>query len=188
MLSCAYVPAMTAIRDIDLTTITGDATTLGALGDTVLLVVNVASKCGLTPQYEGLEALHERYADRGFAVCGFPANDFAGQEPGTDAEIAEFCQLTYSVTFPMFSKIVVTGEAKHPLYAELTSSIPVAAGDPDGFRTQLQGYKLETTDAPEVLWNFEKFLVGRDGSVIARFAPNMAPDDPAIIAAIEAAL
>lgn len=179
---------MTAIRDIDVTTITGEATTLAAQGDKVLLVVNVASKCGLTPQYEGLEALHEKYAERGFAVCGFPANDFAGQEPGSEAEIAEFCRTNYSVTFPMFSKIVVTGGAKHPLYAELTSAIPTAAGDPDGFRAQLQGYKLETTDAPEVLWNFEKFLIGRDGSVIARFAPNCKVDRDEVIAAIEAAL
>jgi len=179
---------MTTLRDIALTTITGEQSSLGAVGADVTLVVNVASKCGLTPQYEALEALHQRFADRGFSVCGFPANDFAGQEPGTDAEIAEFCSLTYNVTFPMFSKVVATGDDRHPLYTELIGQCPVADGDPESFRENLRGYGMTPTDAPEVLWNFEKFLVGRDGNVIARFAPQVAPDDPMVVTAIEAAL
>ena len=171
-----------------MTTIDGVETTLGALDAEVLLVVNVASKCGLTPQYEGLEAVHRKYADQGFAVCGFPANDFAGQEPGTEAEIAEFCSVTYDVTFPMFAKVVVTGEDRHPLYSELIAQQPEAAGDPESYRERLRGFGLTPTEAPEVLWNFEKFLIGRDGSVVARFAPKVTPDDPMVISAIEAAL
>lgn len=183
-----YVPHMTALRDIELTTITGEATTLGATGGDVTLVVNVASKCGLTPQYSALEELHRRFAGRGFSVCGFPANDFAGQEPGTEAEIAEFCSVTYDVTFPMFAKVVATGEGRHPLYSELIAQQPVAAGDPESYRERLRGFGLTPTEAPEVLWNFEKFLIGRDGSVVARFAPRVTPDDPMVISAIEAAL
>jgi len=179
---------MTALRDIELTTITGEATTLGATGGDVTLVVNVASKCGLTPQYSALEELHRRFSDRGFSVCGFPANDFAGQEPGTEAEIAEFCSVTYDVTFPMFAKVVATGEDRHPLYSELIAQQPDAAGDPESFRENLRGFGMTPTEAPEVLWNFEKFLIGRDGSVVARFAPQVTPDDPMVISAIEAAL
>jgi glutathione peroxidase len=134
----------------------------------VLLLVNVASRCGLTPQYEGLEALYERYRARGFAVLGFPANDFAGQEPGTDAEIATFCRATYGVEFPMFSKITVKGEGQHPLYRKLTS-LPEPIGG-------------------EVEWNFQKYLVNRAGQVVARFVPRTAPDDPALVARLEALL
>jgi glutathione peroxidase len=151
----------------------------------VVLVVNVASKCGLTPQYEGLEALYRQYREHGLVVCGFPANDFAGQEPGTNEEIASFCQSTYAVDFPMYGKIAVTGEGKHPLYAALIAARPEAAGDPDGFRENLRGYGLTPTAAPEVLWNFEKFLVSREGEVVGRFAPNLPPDAPEIKAAIE---
>jgi glutathione peroxidase len=131
----------------------------------VLLLVNVASKCGLTPQYEGLEALYERRKDDGLAVLGFPANEFAGQEPGSDAEIADFCRSTYGVKFPMFSKIVVKGDGIHPLYAYLTS-LPEPLGG-------------------EIEWNFQKFLVNRQGEVVARFSPRTAPDDPALVAKIE---
>lgn len=179
---------MTALKDIPVTTIDGTETTLAALEAEVLLVVNVASKCGLTPQYEGLEALHRKYADQGFAVCGFPANDFLGQEPGSEDEIAEFCRATYDVTFPMFSKITVVGDNRHPLYSEMISQQPEAAGEPEKQRERLHGFNIETTDPPEVLWNFEKFLIGRDGSVVARFAPKVTPDDPMVISAIEAAL
>jgi glutathione peroxidase len=176
---------MTELQDIPVTTIDGAETSLGAHDGSVLLVVNVASKCGLTPQYDALEAVYQRYRDEGLVVAGFPANDFGGQEPGTESEIAEFCDVNYSVTFPLYSKISVVGQEQHPLYAELTSQVPGAEGDKAGFRETLRGHGLEPTDDPDVLWNFEKFLVSRDGRVVARFAPVVAPDDPAITAAIE---
>jgi glutathione peroxidase len=179
---------MADLQDIPVSTITGEEASLRDHEGKVRLVVNVASKCGLTPQYEGLESLYRRYRDQGFTVLGFPANDFAGQEPGSEAEIADFCTLTYAVDFPMFAKIKVTGDDKHPLYAALTAAAPDAQGDGDGFRAKLSGYGMTPNPAPEVLWNFEKFLVGRDGQVAARFAPNTAPEDPALVAAIEAAL
>ena len=179
---------MTALQEIPLTTITGDATSLADHAGKVLLVVNVASKCGLTPQYAGLEQVHERFAGRGFSVLGFPANNFLGQEPGTNDEIAEFCSVNYSVTFPLHAKISVAGDDKHPLYTALTAAAPRAAGDPDGFRATLKGHGLTVNDDPEILWNFEKFLIGKDGNVVARFAPTVAPDDPLVVEAIEAAL
>lgn len=178
-----------ALFDLPLDTLAGEASSLRPHLGKVLLVVNTASKCGLTPQYEGLVKLNHRYADRGFFVLGFPANDFAGQEPGTDAEIATFCSTTFGVDFPMFSKIVVTGPDKHPLYAALTAALPEAkSGTGNDFRAALRGHGIVPTEAPEVLWNFEKFLVGRDGSVIARFSPDTPPDADIIIAAIEKAL
>jgi glutathione peroxidase len=176
---------MAPIQDIPLRTITGEETSLAAFDGQVLLVVNVASKCGLTPQYEALEALHERYREQGFSVLGFPANDFAGQEPGTDEEIAEFCSTTFDVQFPMFSKIVVTGEERHPLYDELTSAIPHADGEPEKHREKLRGYGLPVTEDPEVLWNFEKFLIGRNGEVVGRYSPALTPDDKLLTTAIE---
>lgn len=175
----------TPIQQVPLTTIDGSAATLGDFGGEVLLVVNVASKCGLTPQYEALERLHEQLRDQGFTVLGFPANDFGGQEPGTNEEIVEFCTSTYGVQFPMFSKIVVTGSDKHPLYAELTSAVPEAQGDKTVFRDRLRGFGMTPTEDPEVLWNFEKFLVSRDGAVVGRFAPDITPDDERITAAID---
>lgn len=178
-----------AVEDIPVRTITGEDAALRDHAGKVRLVVNVASKCGLTPQYEGLEKVYRRYRDEGFEVLGFPANDFAGQEPGTEAEIASFCELNYSVSFPMFSKIKVTGDDKHPLYAALTGAKPDAvSGSGDDFRARLRGYGMTPNPEPEVLWNFEKFLVGRDGNVVARFTPDTAPDDPAVTAAIEDAL
>jgi glutathione peroxidase len=173
------------IQQIPLKAIDGADVSLGDYQGDLLLIVNVASKCGLTPQYEALEAVHERFRDQGFAVLGFPANDFAGQEPGTNEEISEFCSSTYGVQFPMFSKIVVTGEDKHPLYAELTSAMPSAEGDKAVFRDRLKGFGMTPTEDPEILWNFEKFLVSRDGEVIARFAPDVTPDDERITSAIE---
>jgi glutathione peroxidase len=173
------------IQQIPLQTIDGADATLGDYQGDVLLVVNVASKCGLTPQYEALEAVYERFRDEGFAVLGFPANDFGGQEPGTNEEITEFCSTAYAVQFPLFSKIVVTGQDKHPLYAELTSALPGAEGDKAAFRDSLKGYGMTPTEDPEVLWNFEKFLISRDGEVIARFAPTITPDDERITSAIE---
>lgn len=179
----------TEIEAIGVKQIDGSAATLGDYQGKVRLVVNVASKCGLTPQYEALQNLYNRYAEQGLVVMGFPANDFAGQEPGTNEEIAGFCQTNYGVDFPMFAKIAVTGEDKHPLYSALTAAFPSAkAPEGESMRERLRGYGMTPTEEPEVLWNFEKFLVGRDGTVVARFAPNMAPDDPAIIQAIEKAL
>lgn len=177
---------MTAIQAIDLKTIDGNSTTLGNFDGDVLLVVNVASKCGLTPQYEALEKLYRKYSDKGFQVLGFPANDFAGQEPGTDSEIATFCSTEYGVSFPMFAKIVATGTDKHPLYSELIRVMPKRTNDGSVMRDRLLSHGIEPTKDPEILWNFEKFLIGRDGEVKARFAPDTAPDDPALIAAVEA--
>jgi glutathione peroxidase len=179
---------MTALQQIPLSTISGDAASLGDHAGKVLLVVNVASKCGLTPQYEALEALYEQYRASGLEVLGFPANNFGGQEPGTDAEIAEFCSTNFSVAFPMFSKISVVGDDQHPLYAALTTAAPSAAGDPDAFRARLAGFGLTPNQDPDVLWNFEKFLVARDGTVAGRFAPTVTPDDPMLVAAIETEL
>ena len=158
------------LLDTPVSTLSGQPSSLGALGDKTLLVVNVASRCGLTPQYAGLERLQERYADRGFSVVGFPCNQFHGQEPGTADEIAEFCSSTYGVSFPLFEKIEVNGPGRHPLYAELT-----AVPDADG-------------EAGDVQWNFEKFLVSRDGMVLARFRPRTEPEAPEVIEAIEASL
>ena len=179
---------MTSLQTIPLETATGEPASLGDYAGRVLLVVNVASKCGLTPQYEALETLYERYRDRGFEVLGFPANDFREQEPGTNEEILEFCRATYSVKFPIFAKIAVTGDEKHPLYRSLTEAVPHAEGDPEAYREKLRGFGIPANDDPDILWNFEKFLIGRDGSIMARFAPTMTPDDPALVAAVETAL
>lgn len=179
---------MTALQDIPLKTITGQPSSLGAYAGKVVLVVNVASKCGLTPQYEALESLYEKYRDRGLVVAGFPANDFAAQEPGSNAEIAQFCTANFGVEFPMFEKISVAGPNKHPLYAALTGARPEATGDKAGFRENLKKHGLTPNPDPEVLWNFEKFLLNKRGQVVARFAPSLAPDDPAIVRAIEDAL
>jgi glutathione peroxidase len=178
---------MTAVTDIPIETIDGKPASLGDYAGKVALVVNVASKCGLTPQYEGLEALYRDYRDRGLVVLGFPANDFGAQEPGTNEEIADFCTTKFAVDFPMFAKIAVVGPEKHPLYKALTEAQPQAQGD-GPFRERLKGYGMTPNPAPEVLWNFEKFVVGKDGAVVARFAPNTAPNDPALVGAIEAAL
>ena len=184
---------MTTLSEIPLTTLDGQPTRLTAFSGKVLLLVNVASKCGLTPQYTALETLYQRFRDQGFAVLGFPANDFAGQEPGTNEEIAAFCSTEYPVTFPMFSKVSVTGPAKHPLYAELIKSQPERLSNGDSLREHLAEYAAKNdlpgpNALPELLWNFEKFLVSREGEVIARFAPDLTPDDPKLVTAIESAL
>ena len=179
---------MSSIQNIPVKTIDGKPSSLKDFAGNVLLVVNVASKCGLTPQYEALEKIYEDKKDKGFAVLGFPANNFGAQEPGSNAEIAEFCSLTYSIKFPMFEKISVVGDDQHPLYKELTGAAPRAQGDPDAFRDRLKGFGMTPNQDPDVLWNFEKFLVGKNGEVVARFAPTMTPDDPAIVAAIDAEL
>ena len=159
-----------ALLDIPVNTLDGQPSSLGAQAGKTLLVVNVASKCGLTPQYEGLERLQERYAGRGFSVVGFPSNQFGGQEPGTAEEIGEFCSPTYGVTFPMFEKIEVNGPGRHPIYAELTAE-PDAGGE-----------------AGDIQWNFEKFLVSPDGTILQRFRPMVDPEAPEVIEAIEANL
>jgi len=175
------------LYDIPLKEIDGSDATLGEYRGEVLLVVNVASKCGLTPQYEGLEKLHEKYRGKKFSVLGFPANDFGAQEPGTNDEIQQFCSTKFNVQFPMYSKIPVTGADKHPLYKHLIESKPDTEGR-EGMEKMLRGYKMEPTAKPEVVWNFEKFLIGRDGSVVRRFAPDTAPDAEQLLAAIEAEL
>ena len=179
---------MAEIAEIPLNRIDGADDKLANHAGKVLLVVNVASKCGLTPQYEGLEALYNTYKDRGFEELGFPANDFGAQEPGSNEDIAQFCSATYGVSFPMFEKADVTGEAKQPLYAELIRAKPEKQGDGDSFREMLKGHGMTPTADPEVLWNFEKFLIGKDGSVVERFVPGTAPDDAALVSAIEAEL
>ena len=182
-----------SIYDISIETINGQQTSLASYRGKVLLVVNVASKCGLTKQYEALEQLYARFKDQGLVVLGFPANDFGEQEPGSNEEIATFCKGTFGVDFPMFSKIAVTGPSTHPLYAELIAKKPEAGGTTrEGFRERLTGFlagRGETTNPePGILWNFEKFLVGRDGNVVARFSPEVTPDDPAVTSAIVKAL
>jgi glutathione peroxidase len=161
---------MTSLNEIALTTLDGRATTLAELADGAALVVNVASKCGLTPQYTALEQLAKDYRDRGLTVIGVPCNQFMGQEPGTAEEIQTFCSTNYGVTFPLLAKTDVNGVDRHPLYAELTK----AADD--------------TGEAGDIQWNFEKFLLAPDGAVVNRFRPRTAPDAPEVIAAIEAVL
>jgi glutathione peroxidase len=176
----------TQILDIPVRKITGEETTLSEFKGKVLLVVNVASKCGLTPQYEALENIYESYKRQGLVVVGFPANDFKAQEPGTDEEIQAFCTTNFGVKFPMFSKVSVTGLGKHPLYRALISAQPRAVSvNQPSWRTKLKGYGIETTSEPEILWNFEKFLISRNGEVVARFAPDTQPDAPELVSAIE---
>jgi glutathione peroxidase len=155
---------------VEIGALQGGSAQLGQYAGQVVLIVNVASKCGLTPQYAGLERLHERYADRGFTVLGVPCNQFLGQEPGSAGEIAEFCSATYGVTFPMTEKVEVNGADRHPLYQRLT------------------GFADAEGHSGDIRWNFEKFLVGRDGRIVARFAPQTEPEAPEVVAAVEAAL
>lgn len=178
---------MTSLYDIPVKTIDGAPASLDAYKGKVLLVVNVASKCGLTPQYEGLQKLYSEKHGQGLEVLGFPANNFKGQEPGTESEIKEFCTTKYDVTFPMFEKISVVGEDKHPLYQALTAARPEAEGG-DTMRNNLKGYGIDPNPKPEVLWNFEKFLIGRDGKVLARFTPDTTADDPKLRQAVDSAL
>jgi glutathione peroxidase len=159
-----------ALYDIPIHTLQGDDAKLSDYAGKTLLLVNVASKCGLTPQYEGLERLQKTYGDRGFSVIGFPSNQFMGQEPGTPEEIAQFCSATYGVTFPLMEKIDVNGDDRHPIYAELTEK-----KDAEG-------------KAGDITWNFEKFLVSPKGDIVARYRPQVEPEDPAIVGDIEAQL
>lgn len=152
---------MTSLSDFTLNLLDGTPQPLSAYEGKVVVVVNVASKCGLTPQYEGLEAVYRQYKDRGLVILGFPCNQFAGQEPGSSAEIAEFCSLTYDVTFPVFERIDVNGEEAHPLYKWLKAEAPGLLG------------------SEAIKWNFTKFLIGRDGKVAERYAPTTEPKDMA---------
>jgi glutathione peroxidase len=156
-----------SIHDIEVKTIEGESKSLADFAGKTLLVVNVASKCGMTPQYAGLQTLYDTYKDRGFEVLGFPCNQFGGQEPGTESEIKEFCSLNYNVSFPMFAKIDVNGEGRHPLYQELTKHADHNGRDGD------------------IQWNFEKFLVSPSGDVVARYGPMVSPDKEFVAAAIE---
>jgi glutathione peroxidase len=156
--------------DVEIGALTGGSADLGQYADKTVLIVNVASKCGLTPQYNGLEKLQERYAEQGFTVLGVPCNQFMGQEPGSAEEIAEFCSATYGVTFPMTEKVEVNGDGRHPLYRRLT------------------GFADAEGHTGDIRWNFEKFLIGRDGKIVARFSPQTEPDAAELVAAVEGAL
>ncbi|KGT46915.1 glutathione peroxidase [Acinetobacter sp. HR7] len=173
--------------DIPVKTISGQDGTLAPYQGKVLLIVNVASKCGLTPQYEALEKCYQAQREQGLEILGFPANNFKGQEPGTDEEIQQFCSLNYNVSFPLFSKISVVGEDQHPLYHYLTQTQPQRIGGED-FAERLKSFGNTPNELPDVLWNFEKFLVNRNGEVVARFAPNITADDPQLVEAINAEL
>jgi glutathione peroxidase len=161
---------MTNVLNVEIDALTGGPASLAQYAGKAVLIVNVASKCGLTPQYTGLEKLQERYGDRGFTVLGVPCNQFLGQEPGTAEEIAEFCSATYGVTFPLTEKVEVNGAGRHPLYQRLVD-FPDAEGH-----------------SGDIRWNFEKFLIGRDGTVVARFSPQTEPESDALVTAIEAQL
>jgi glutathione peroxidase len=173
-----------SLYDIPLRQIDGASASLADYRGNVLLVVNVASKCGLTPQYTELERLYQAKHANGLEVLGFPANNFKGQEPGGDSEIAKFCSAKYGVHFPLFSKISVLGEDQHPLYARLTAAQPAAIGD-GPFRERLKSYGVNSENSADVLWNFEKFLLSRKGAVVARFAPDVSADDPRLVSAID---
>ncbi len=177
------------IYEIPVRRIDGTETTLGEFEGKALLLVNVASKCGLTPQYEGLESLYREYRDQGFEVLGFPANNFLAQEPGTEAEIQDFCQTNYDVSFPLFQKISVKGDDQHPLYGFLTK----AKGEADiangsAFEEKLAGIGQPRANSNDILWNFEKFLIGKDGSVAARIAPDVTVGDQRFVDSLKTEL
>jgi glutathione peroxidase len=172
------------IYEIPVKTIDGTETNLGEYKNKVLLVVNVASKCGLTPQYEGLQKLYDEYNAKGFEVLGFPANNFMGQEPGTEEEIKEFCDSNFNVKFPLFSKISVKGDDQHQLYHYLTETKPETDVNDGEFEEKLAGYGSKRSAPGEILWNFEKFLVGKNGEIAARFAPDVTADDERLVAKI----
>lgn len=174
---------------IPLNDIKGNSLSLEVFQGKVLLIVNVASKCGLTPQYETLEKIYEQYKSKGFEVLGFPANEFLAQEPGSNSEILEFCEMKFGIKFPMFSKIIVKGDNIHPLYQHLTTTLPTSTkNSASDFEQRLEGFGQKRNKPEDILWNFEKFLVSRTGQIIARFAPDVKPDDPLLISAIEKAL
>ena len=175
-----------SIYEIPVKTIDGADTDLSEFKGKTLLIVNVASKCGLTPQYEGLEKLYENYQDKGFEVLGFPSNDFMGQEPGTEEEIKEFCESKYDVKFPLFSKVRINGDERHELYQHLIENHPQTEINNGGQMLEnLTKFGHKHLSETDVLWNFEKFLIGKDGEIAARFAPDVAPDDARLTAKLE---
>jgi glutathione peroxidase len=178
-----------SIYEFSVNTINGRKLTLKDFKGKAMLIVNVASQCGLTPQYAALEKMYEEYNKQGLEVLGFPANEFGAQEPGSNTEIENFCTTKFGVKFSMFEKIVVKGEGQHPLYKHLINSQPTATL-PKGpsFETKLEGYGIKRNKKDDILWNFEKFLVDRTGKVVARFSPDMTPDDPVVVAAIKSVL
>ncbi len=179
----------TDITSIPFTTMDGTQTTLADYTGSVVLIVNVASKCGLTPQYEALETLYEDKRDAGLVVLGFPANNFAGQEPGSNDEIVAFCKGTFGVQFPLAQKISVKGPDIHPLYAALTDAQPSAtANEPSELMAKLDEHGLGPESPSDIAWNFEKFLIDRNGEVVARFAPDITPADERVLSAIDKAL
>lgn len=178
---------MNQLNQIEFKTIQGQTQTLNDYAGKVLLIVNVASKCGLTPQYEGLEKLYREKQAAGLEILAFPANNFLQQEPGTNNEIAQFCSLEYDVTFPLFEKISVTGDDSHPLYQMLCALQPQRIGEGPWMQDLIE-YGLTPNQPPQILWNFEKFLIGRDGKVLARFAPDVTADDSRVRDAIDQAL
>ena len=173
------------IYEIPVKTIDGTQTNLGEYKDKVLLVVNVASKCGLTPQYEGLQKLYDEYQGKGFEVLGFPANNFMGQEPGTEEEIKDFCDANYNVKFPLFSKISAKGDDQHELYKYLTNNKPETDVNDGEFEEKLKGFGSQRSEPSEVLWNFEKFLIGKNGEIAARFAPDVTAEDERLVGKID---
>ncbi len=177
-----------SIYNIPVKTIDGKETNLEAYKGKTLLVVNVASKCGLTPQYEGLQKLYSEYKDKGVEVLGFPANNYLGQEPGTEDEIKDFCSTNYNVTFPLFAKLSTKGDDQHELYKYLTETKPETDVNDGGLEEKLKGFNQFRSTPSEVLWNFEKFLVSKDGEIVARFAPDVAPNDERLLAKLDAEL
>ena len=175
-----------SIYDIPVKTIDGKETNLNDYKGKTLLIVNVASKCGLTPQYEGLQKLYREYKDKGVEVLGFPANNYLGQEPGTEVEIKDFCSTNYKVTFPMFAKLSTKGDDQHPLYKYLTETKPETDVNDGGLEEKLKGFGSVRSTPSDVLWNFEKFLVSKDGEIVARFAPDVKPDDERLLAKLNA--
>lgn len=173
------------LYEIPVRKIDGTKTNLSEYKNKVLLIVNVASKCGLTPQYAGLEKFYETYRERGVEVLGFPANNFMGQEPGTDDEIKDFCSINYNVQFPVFSKISVKGEDQHPLYQYLTEAKSETDVNSGELEANLKGYGHTRSTPNEVLWNFEKFLVAKNGQVVARFAPDTTVENEQLIKTVE---
>lgn len=176
------------IYEIPVKTIDGRETNLGEFKDKLLLIVNVASKCGLTPQYAGLQKLYDDYNRRGLEILAFPANNFMGQEPGTEAEIKEFCDSNYKVQFPLFSKISVKGDDQHELYQYLTETKPDTDVNDGGLESNLKGYGHNRSTPGEILWNFEKFLIGKNGEIVHRFAPDVTAEDERLIAKVESEL
>lgn len=174
------------IYEYAVTQMNGKNTTLADYKGQVMLIVNTASQCGLTPQYEGLEALYKEYKSQGLQVLGFPANEFLAQEPGSNAEIQEFCKMKFGIDFPMFEKVIVKGDGQHPLFHYLTTTHPQITMKPDGTLMEKLGAANLLNGKPEdIKWNFEKFLISRKGEIVGRFSPEIAPQDPTLVSAIK---